>query len=162
VPPKVRLCFVCLGNICRSPTAAGVMRHLVRGAGLESQIEVESAGTSGYHIGQAPDARACAAGLRREIEVSGAARQFSRTDFDRFYYVLAMDRDNFDNLIRLATPSQARKVFLLRRFDPSAPPDAAVPDPYYGDEAEFDEVVEQCLSACRGLLEHIQREHRLR
>jgi len=158
----IRVCFVCLGNICRSPTAAGVMRHLVQAMGLESSVEVESAGTSGYHQGEAPDARARAAGARRKMTISGAARQFQRSDFDRFDYVLAMDRDNYDHLAALAPAAVNHKLFLLRRFDSASPRDAAVPDPYYGGEAEFDEVVELCVVACRGLLDHIQREHALR
>lgn len=157
----IRLCFVCLGNICRSPTAAGVMRHLIRAAKLDSVIEVESAGTSGYHQGDAPDARARAAGSRRSIEINGAARQFERADFARFDYVLAMDRENFEHLARIAPADAAGKLFLLRRFDPAAPQGAAVPDPYYGGDAEFDEVLELCVAACQGLLEHVRREHSL-
>src|SRR6478735_8086894 len=98
-----RILFVCLGNICRSPTAEGVMRHLVREAGLEPQIAVDSAGTAGYHSGDSPDRRARAAGARRGIAIEGAARQFKRGDFQRFDYVLAMDGSNLDDLAELAT-----------------------------------------------------------
>jgi len=137
------------------------MRHLVRAANLESVVEVESRGTSGYHAGDAPDERACRAGQRLNIEINGAARQFVRADFERFDYVLAMDGDNFAHLAALAPAAPGTKLFLLRHFDAAAPRDAAVPDPYYGDVAEFDEVVELCLAACHGLLEHIRREHGL-
>src|SRR5690348_5800056 len=114
----LRLCFVCLGNICRSPIGEGVMRYLIEGAGLSASIEVDSAGTAGYHSGEPPDARARAAGRRFAVEVSGRARQFKAADFERFDYVLAMDRSNFEDLAVLATdPASRRKLHLLRSFD---------------------------------------------
>jgi protein-tyrosine phosphatase len=160
---EVSLCFVCLGNICRSPTAAGVMRHLVEEAKLDAVVRVESAGTAGYHAGEAPDRRARAAGARRGITIDGAARQFVRADWDRFDYVLAMDRSNLEDLTSTA-PAAARagKLHLLRSFDPRSPAGANVPDPYYGGDDGFDEVLDLCLSACRPLLERIRREHGLR
>jgi protein-tyrosine phosphatase len=156
----VELCFVCLGNICRSPTGEGVMRHLVREAGLDAHVKVESAGTAGYHAGDAPDPRARRAGARRGIEIGGKARQFERADFDRFDYVLAMDRSNYDELLELAggRPTE-RKLFLLRSFDLGAPRGAAVPDPYYGGDDGFDQVIDMCFDACRPLLAHIRKEH---
>jgi protein-tyrosine phosphatase len=148
-----------LGNICRSPVGAGVMRHLVREASLEHAIVIESAGTAGYHAGEPPDARARASGERFGIEVSGRARKFEREDFERFDYVLAMDRANYDDLRRLAPSALAReKVHLLRSFDAAAPRGASVPDPYYGDARDFDDVVEMCLAACRGLLERLRSQ----
>lgn len=137
------------------------MRHLVKEAGLAAAIEVDSAGTGGYHVGEAPDARARAAGKRQGIEISGRARQVTRSDFERFDYLLAMDGDNLANLERLAPPQSSAQCALLRSFDPASPPGASVPDPYYGGEQGFDEVVELCVRACRGLLECIRREHRL-
>jgi protein-tyrosine phosphatase len=158
----VSVCFVCLGNICRSPTAEGVMRHLVRQAGLDGKIDVDSAGTAGYHSGEAPDARARACGKRRGIEIAGRARQFKSADFGRFDYVLAMDRSNFEDLEELAEKVQAtERLHLLRAFDPESPRGAGVPDPYYGGDDGFDDVFDICLAACRGLLETIRREHRL-
>jgi protein-tyrosine phosphatase len=158
----ISVCFVCLGNICRSPTAEGVFRHLVREAGLESVVHVDSAGTGGWHVGEPPDRRACAAGKRRGIDVSGAARQFRRSDFSRFDYVIAMDDSNYDNLVEFAPDAVATtKIHLLRSFDPASPPGASVPDPYYGGAEGFDEVVELCLAACRPLLERIRRDHGL-
>jgi protein-tyrosine phosphatase len=158
----ISLCFVCLGNICRSPIAAGVMRHLVSEAGLEEAIAVSSAGTAGYHSGEAPDSRAQAAGKRRGVPVGGRARQFARSDWQRFDYVLAMDRSNFDDL-RETLPSAEleRKLYLLRSFDPDSPAGASVPDPYYGGDEGFDEVMELCFSACRPLLERVRRDHGL-
>jgi protein-tyrosine phosphatase len=156
----VSVCFVCLGNICRSPTAEGVMRHIVREAGLENQVRVDSAGTGSWHIGESPDQRARSAGRRRGIEIGGAARQFQRADFARFDYVLAMDSANYENLAELAPNAQARaKLHLLRSFDPASPPNSAVPDPYYGGDEGFDEVVELCLAACRPLLDRIRKDH---
>ena len=158
----LRLCFVCLGNICRSPIGEGVMRHLARQAGLAHAIEVDSAGTTGYHAGELPDVRARAAAKRAGIELSGRARQFETADFQRFDYVLAMDRSNYENLSVLAAEASAEdKLKLLRSFDPDSPEGASVPDPYYGTDQDFDEVVRICLAACKSLLERLQREHEL-
>jgi protein-tyrosine phosphatase len=138
------------------------MRHLVREAGLESRVVLDSAGTAGYHAGESPDRRARAAAARRGIEVAGRARQFLRADWSRFDYVLAMDQSNFDDL-RVTLPSDdvATKLHLLRSFDPESPAGAAVPDPYYGGDDGFDEVLDLCLAACRPLLDRVRREHGL-
>lgn len=158
----LKVCFVCLGNICRSPIGEGVMRHLLREAGLGAAVEVDSAGTAGYHAGELPDSRARAAGRRFGVEVGGRARQFKSVDFERFDYVLAMDQSNFDDLSKLAPDLAARKkLHLLRSFDPQSPKGAAVPDPYYGDDSDFDEVVRACLAACAPLVEKLRREHGL-
>lgn len=137
------------------------MRHLIREAGLGAAIEVDSAGTAGYHTGDAPDPRACAAGQRCGIEIGGKARQFRRRDFDEFDYVIAMDASNLEHLQSMAPASSLDKIALLRSFDASSPPNSPVPDPYYGDEAGFDEVLALCRTACAGLLEHIRKEHGL-
>ncbi len=158
----LRLCFVCLGNICRSPVGEGVMRHLLRVAGLHGATEDDSAGTAGYHAGEPPDARARAAALRFGVEGAGRARQFVRADFERFDYVLAMDRANSHDLGELAGDADARKkLHLLRSFDGKAPPGASVPDPYYGGDDDFDEVVRICLAACGPLLDKLRRDHAL-
>ena len=159
----LRLCFVCLGNICRSPIGEGVMRHLIERASLADQIEVDSAGTAGYHQGALPDARARAAGRRCGIEVAGRARQFKQADFERFDYVLAMDRSNFEDLEELAASDAARKKLkLLRSFDPASLAGASVPDPYYGGDEDFDDVVRICLAACTPLLAWLRQEHGLK
>ncbi len=158
----VSVCFVCLGNICRSPTAEGVMRELVRAEGLEHAIRVASAGTAGYHVGEPPDRRAQAAARRRGIALESRGRQFSDDDWQRFDYSLAMDESNLEDLVARAPSKElARKVRLFRSFDPSAPEGASVPDPYYGGPRGFDEVLDMCDSAARGLIEQIRREHRL-
>lgn len=158
----LRLCFVCLGNICRSPIGEGVMRHLLEQTGLSDRVEVDSAGTAGYHQGEPPDARARAAGRRLGVEVGGSARRFKKADFERFDYVLAMDRSNFEDLSELATSDVARaKLRLLRSFDPDSAAGASVPDPYYGGDDDFDDVVRICLAACTPLLAWLRQEHGL-
>jgi protein-tyrosine phosphatase len=154
----VRICFVCLGNICRSPTAEAVMRHLVIGAGLEREILIESAGTGDWHLGEPRDRRSQAVGHARGIPLSGVAQQFTGDDFDRYDYVLAMDRANRKELLRLARDDADRaKVRLLRSFDPTvAEEDPEVPDPYYGGPRGFEDVFDICDRACRGLLEQLR------
>jgi protein-tyrosine phosphatase len=138
------------------------MRHLVQEAGLDSAIEIDSAGTGAWHVGEARDGRSQTVGQRRGMPLSGRARQFRRSDFARFDYVLAIDRENLADLIRLAPDAEARaKVHLLRSFDPASPPHSEVPDPYYGNIDGFDDVFDICEAACRGLLDHLRRTHRL-
>jgi protein-tyrosine phosphatase len=153
----MRICFVCLGNICRSPTAEGVMRALVTEAGLAGTIVIDSAGTGSWHIGEQPDPRTRDAAARRGIELDHLARQFTRADFDRFDLVLAMDRANLEVLERLAGARTHPEVRLLRSFDPTAPEGAEVPDPYYaGGRTGFEEVLDQCERACAGLLAYVR------
>lgn len=139
------------------------MRHLVREAGLDERFSIDSAGTAGYHTGEAPDRRARAAGARRGIEIAGAARQFKRADFLRFDYVLAMDRANEQDLRELVPNDEVAlaKIHLLRSFDPKSPGGADVPDPYYGGDEGFDHVLDLCLAACRGFIDRLRREQRL-
>jgi protein-tyrosine phosphatase len=152
----MRICFVCLGNICRSPTAHGVMERLVEAAGLAAQVAIDSAGTAAYHIGELPDERSRAAARRRGIELTHRARQFARADLDRFDLVVAMDHQNLQRLSQLAGARTAPPIVLLRSFDPTAAPGAEVPDPWGGGEDGFDEVLDQCERACRGLLAHVR------
>ena len=155
----MRLLFVCLGNICRSPTAEGTMRALVEEAGLGRQVQLDSAGTGAWHVGEPPDRRAIVAARARGIELHGAAREVTRTDFDDFDLVLAMDRSNMRALRRLAPSEEAReKVRLLREFDPASAgaADLDVPDPYYGAAGGFDEVLDLVHAACAGLLDRIR------
>jgi protein-tyrosine phosphatase len=136
------------------------MRHLVAQEGLEQRIAVDSAGTGDWHVGDPPDRRARAVGQARGIPLSGAARQFTAADFARYDHVIAMDRSNREELLGMArTPAERAKVRLLRSFDASAPPDADVPDPYYGGPRGFDEVFDICARACRGLLAHLRSAH---
>ncbi len=155
----LRVLFVCLGNICRSPTAEGVMRALAAERGAEGRIEVESAGTGSWHVGSAPDARAREAAGRRGVVLSGAARQVSREDFFQFDVLVAMDAENARDLRQLAPGAEERtKVRLLREFDPSsvAAGDLDVPDPYYGSHDGFGEVFDIVRAGCSGLLREIE------
>jgi protein-tyrosine phosphatase len=155
----VRLLFVCLGNICRSPTAEGVMRWLVAEEGLEDEIEMDSAGTGSWHVGSGPDTRATAAAGGRGVVLEGRARQVRREDFEEFDLILAMDTANLRDLLALAPAAEGRaKVRLLREFDPAAAAagELDVPDPYYGAEDGFGEVFELVEAACRGLLEEVR------
>lgn len=155
----MRILFVCLGNICRSPSAEAVMRTLVEREGLDGAIELDSAGTSDWHSGEAPDARATQAARRRGIQLSGAARQVRREDFERFDLILAMDRFNLSALQHLAPDEDAReRVRLLREFDPASADSGQldVPDPYHGGPEGFDRVLDLLQRACEGLLEHVR------
>ncbi len=138
------------------------MRKLLEQENLTAQIEIDSAGTGAWHVGEPPDARSRAAAKRRGIRIEGQARRVSVGDFERFDYVIAMDRSNRENLIHLAPdePSKA-KVELLRNYDTEAPRDAEVPDPYYGGGDGFETVLDICEAACRGLLAHIRKNHAL-
>ncbi|MDH4283464.1 MAG: low molecular weight phosphotyrosine protein phosphatase [Myxococcales bacterium] len=158
----IRICFVCLGNICRSPTAEAIMRRLIERERLGAHIEVDSAGTGDWHVGSPPDSRAHAAGKRRNIEVTGRARRVEAGDFERFDYLIAMDRANQKDLLRLAPNETARaRIALLRSYDRASRRDADVPDPFYGEGDGFERVLDICEAACRGLLEHIRETHRL-
>ena len=156
----IRVCFVCLGNICRSPTAEATMRRLVQQEELAAHIELDSAGTGDWHVGEPPDRRSAAAAKRRGIRIDGRARRVVARDFDDFDYLVAMDRSNRNDLLRLA-PSKAgeAKVSLFRDYDPDSPPDADVPDPYYGKGDGFETVLDICEAACRGLLQDIREQH---
>ncbi|WP_028058650.1 low molecular weight protein-tyrosine-phosphatase [Candidatus Solirubrobacter pratensis] len=146
-----RILFVCLGNICRSPTAEGVMRALVREQGIED-VEVESAGMGDWHVGHPPDRRATEAAQRRGIALEGAARQVRVSDFDDFDLLIAMDRSNQRDLLALAPDEEAAaKVHLLREWEPGAT-DLDVPDPYYGDGQGFEDVLDMVQASCRALL----------
>lgn len=157
---EVRVCFVCLGNICRSPTAEAVFTHLVEAAGLRDAFVIDSAGTGGWHVGERAHQDTRAEGARRGIDITSRARQFVAGDFARFDYVLAMDLDNERNLLRLAPDDDARaKVHLFRAFDPSAEEGGEVPDPYYA--GGFDHVFDICEAAAAGLLSHLRDAHSL-
>jgi protein-tyrosine phosphatase len=151
----MRILFVCMGNICRSPTAEAVMRRLIGQAGLD--VEVESAGTGGWHVGEPPDERAAAAAARRGVTLEGAARQVTPDDFRRFDLLIAMDRGNLRELLALAPDEEAaEKVRLLREFDPAAGGDLDVPDPYYGGDRGFETVLDMVEAACRGLVDELR------
>jgi len=153
----VRVLFVCLGNICRSPTAEGVFRKLVREEKLEHLFEIDSAGTHAYHLGEPPDERATAACARRGIDISGGrGRKATAADIQKFDYVLAMDRENYEHLLAISAPGYAMRVRLLMEFAADRP-EAEVPDPYFGGASGFDRVLDMIEAGARGLLEEIRR-----
>ena len=153
-----RICFVCLGNICRSPTAAVVMRQLVTGAGLGGSVEVDSAGTGGWHVGQGANPDALRAMTRVGYDGRDhVAQQFGIDDFARYDLVVGLDGANVRDLQRIAPDEVARaKVVLIRDHDPDAPPGSDVPDPWGGPDAGFDDVLVQVQAACAGLLERLR------
>jgi protein-tyrosine phosphatase len=145
----VRILFVCMGNICRSPTAEGVMRHLLAERGLEDEIEVQSAGTGGWHAGSPPDARSTRAAAARGITLEGAARQVTRADFEDFDLLVAMDRDNLADLRAIAPPGTEHKLRMLIADGRD------VPDPYYGGPRGFEQVLDLVQTACDQLLDDL-------
>lgn len=157
---KLKVLFVCLGNICRSPLAEGVFRHLVEQAGLADRIEIDSAGTSSYHIGDPPDQRATTVARGRGIALTGASRQLIKRDLEWFDYVIVMDADNYEAAQHLAGGKRSSvHVHLLREFDAEAAGDLDVPDPYYGGARGFEKVHDIVDRSCRALLAHIRATH---
>lgn len=156
----IRVLFVCLGNICRSPLAEGVFRDHVERAGLASRFEIQSAGTGGWHVGKSPDRRMMATARSRGLDISRQrAQQLAANHLGEFDLILAMDRSNLAN-IRALSDVDASHVKLFRSFDPQ-PGSHEVPDPYYGGDEGFEEVFEIVDRTCRALLEDLRREHEL-
>lgn len=156
---KVRVLFVCLGNICRSPTAHGVFRRLVETEGFADWVEVDSAGTHAYHVGEPPDSRAQSTARSRGVELSDLrARQVEVIDFERFDYVLAMDEENYAVLARRCPPGQKHKLALFMSYAPHLGIHE-VPDPYYGGPTGFERVLDMVEEAGRGLLETLRERH---
>ncbi len=154
--------FCCMGNICRSPSAEGLFRAEARRQGLDAHLQVDSAGTHGYHAGEPPDARAQRHAQRRGVDLGGLrARQVVAADFERFDLIVAMDRDNLQWLQEACPESLRHKLRLMMSFAPRAGTDE-VPDPYYGGPEGFERVLDLLDQACAGLLGHVQAELRMR
>ena len=153
----ISVLFICMGNICRSPTAEGVFRHLVQQAQLADFIKIDSAGTHAYHVGEPPDRRASEAALRRGVAMSDIrARRVSDTDFDEFDFIIAMDRANVKALEERAPEEHHGKIRLFLEY--STLTESEVPDPYYGGTAGFEKVLDLVEDAAQGLLESIRRQ----
>ena len=153
-----RILFVCLGNIVRSPLAENMFRHVAEQAGLSHKYEVDSAGTSSWHVGEKPDRRMRRVAARHGFHYSGKARQVQPRDFRDFDLIIAMDASNRSELLHLArNPEDEAKIHLLREFDPLGGGDAPVPDPYYGGIDGFEEVFQIVQRSCAGLLEALEK-----
>jgi len=158
----IKVLFVCLGNICRSPLAQGVFEDLLRNNNLQDKVECDSAGIIGYHSGSLADPRTRKESLRRGIELTHKARQFSISDFEKFDIIVAMDNENFENIIGKKPSAKEYEIKMFRMFDKFNEGSTIVPDPYYGDEKEFVEVhniIERC---CAGFLEYLISKYNLK
>jgi low molecular weight protein-tyrosine phosphatase len=154
---RIRILFVCLGNICRSPTAEGVFRHLLAQDAPELQVEVDSAGTADYHVGEPPDLRSQRAAMRRGIDLGGLrARQVVPADFAHFDFILAMDRGNLRELETMRPKVSRARLQLFLEYAPDMGR-LEVPDPYYGDAGAFEAVLDLTAAASRGLLAALQK-----
>lgn len=153
---RVSVLMVCMGNICRSPMAEGILRREIAKAGLQDQVAIDSAGTHSYHIGEPPDSRAQKAIIRRGVDISGLrGRQVADADFEKFDYILAMDEGNLGILRRNAPPHTHKKIRLLLSFS-SKYPNLEVPDPYYGGAHGFEENLDMIEDAVLGVIGDIQ------
>jgi len=156
---KISVVFVCMGNICRSPTAEAVFRHYVESAGMSAQITIDSAGTHDYHIGDKPDARAQHAAQQRGYDMSKLrGRQVEQADFRRFDYVLAMDAANLAILQRITPPGSNTRAQLFLEYARHHR-ERDVPDPYYGGADGFERVLDMVEDAAQGLLQEIRQRH---
>ena len=153
----VEVCFVCLGNICRSPLAQGVFEALVKQEGLQDRIIIGSAGTSHWHVGGPPDPRMQQTARQHGIHLNSRARQFQAADFKRMDLVLAMDQSNLSVLQQMRHEAELHdKLFLFRSFDPGNNGDLEVPDPYYGGDKGFETVFQMIERTCPKVLQHLQ------
>lgn len=150
-----KLLFVCLGNICRSPSAENIMNQLIEEAGLSAKIICDSAGTSGYHIGAAPDKRMSMAANSRGLELQGQSRKLKPSDLPKFDLILAMDRQNYQDIVYLDREGKYEDRVRMMCDFATAKPDREVPDPYYGGADGFDYVIDLLYDACAGLLDHV-------
>lgn len=157
--PRVSVLFVCMGNICRSPTAEGVFRQKVADAGLEQKIHIDSAGTIAYHVGHPPDQRAQKAAMKRGIDLGPQrARKVNSSDFEQFDFVIAMDSDNRYELEAICPSGHEHKLHMFMKFAQNWS-ETEVPDPYYGGAHGFETVLDMVEDAAEGLLLHLQQQH---
>ena len=153
-----KICFVCLGNICRSPTAEGIFRHQVAERGLQEYFEIDSAGTSAYHVGESANRHSREVADRHGVKLNSKARQFQYSDLEYYDLILAMDSENLRNIENIDRKDRhGDKVSLMRSFDPQ-PDDGEVPDPYYGGMQGFENVFQVLKRSCENLLNELEEQ----
>lgn len=153
-----RICFVCLGNICRSPTAEGIFQHLVTERGWQRYFEIDSAGTSAYHVGEPANSKSRRTAQKYGVKLHSRARQFEYSDLEYYDLILAMDKENLKNIQNIDTKDKfTDKIALMRSFDPK-PDDGEVPDPYYGGMQGFENVFQVLKRSCESLLDELEKK----
>lgn len=156
---KMRILFVCLGNICRSPLAEAIFKHKIREKGLEDRVEVNSCGTANYHIGDTPDPRTIKNALKNGVTIDHLGRQLSARDLETYDFIIAMDKSNHTNILKLENASKhSHKIKLMRSYD-LTPDGDEVPDPYYGDEAGFQHVFDVLSHSIDSFIQFLEKEH---
>jgi protein-tyrosine phosphatase len=155
---KIKILFVCLGNICRSPLAEAVFKHKIRERGIDEFIEADSCGTANYHVGDTPDSRTVANATKNGVAIDHCGRQLKSADLDYFDFIFAMDESNYQNIHRLSNAKKhSNKIARMRDFDPAGNGD--VPDPYYGGESHFQEVFDILDRTMNQFIKHLEEVH---
>lgn len=157
----IKILFICLGNICRSPIAHAIMQYKINQQGLSKLFEISSAGTSSFHTGDSPDIRSINVLLKHDIKFKHHAKLLTTHDIAYYDYIIAMDHLNYDEIVNLAhksLPQKVKSIFLLRSFDLNEKSDFNIPDPYYGLDSDFEEVFEICERAINGFLRFLQTQ----
>lgn len=156
---KVKILFVCLGNICRSPLAEAIFKHKIREKGLDDLVEVHSCGTANYHVGDTPDPRTIKNALKNGVAIDHLGRQLCEQDLELYDFIIAMDKSNHSNILKLTNAKiHSHKINLMRSYDLN-PAGEEVPDPYYGDEAGFQHVFDILSHSTESFIAYLQKEH---